>query len=323
MLGQRRTPLNDAILSLVIAGMACVTAPAFAQNLPPPKFETPTPPAEDAPKLTAQAKGSLLVTTGNSRSRNGVLGFLGARQAGKDRSMLEAQVAYGTSSVVVPQTDPANPLQIVGLDRRDETTTRQWQARVRQDRFFSERDAGYLLAQVASDEIAGKALGGGAQLGYSRHLLKGERHALVAELGYDFSYERYVETPGKTADPVQIHSARFFLGEQLTLSEATSLTAGLEALVNLNEEDALDASDPSKREVAPLKDTRLLGKLGLNTKLWRNLSFGFGVTVKYDQNPAPRPLPSAAKGATFAPSFQPFADKIDTLTEATLVLTFL
>ena len=31
---------------------------------------------------------------------------------------------------------------------------------------------------------------------------------LVAELGYDFSYESYVEQPGKTLDPVSIHSAR-------------------------------------------------------------------------------------------------------------------
>jgi hypothetical protein len=43
-----------------------------------------------------------------------------------------------------------------------------------------------------------------------------------------------------------------------------------------------------------------------------------------DQNPAPRPVPSGSPpGSSYAPTFQPFADKVDTLTEATLIYTFL
>ena len=33
--------------------------------------------------------------------------------------------------------------------------------------------------------------------------------------------------------------------------------------------------------------------------------------------------PGSPAGATFDPSFQPFAEKVDTLTEATLIYTFL
>jgi hypothetical protein len=67
--------------------------------------------------------------------------------------------------------------------------------------------------------------------------------------------------------------------------------------------------------------TRVNAKLGITTTLFSSLSFGFGFTLKYDQNPAPRPLPAGAM--PYAAGFQPFAEKVDTLTEATLIYTFL
>jgi hypothetical protein len=75
--------------------------------------------------------------------------------------------------------------------------------------------------------------------------------------------------------------------------------------------------------VKAFKDTRVIGKVGLTTTLRTNLSLGVGFTVRYDQNPAPRPIPPSAKGAMYAPNFQPFSDKVDTLTDLSLVLTFL
>jgi hypothetical protein len=76
-------------------------------------------------------------------------------------------------------------------------------------------------------------------------------------------------------------------------------------------------------EVKAFKDTRVISKVGINTTLYKNLSFAFGFTLLYDQNPAPRPVPASAKGAKYAAGFFPFSDKFDTLTEATLVFTFL
>lgn len=321
--GLPRAPHLRVGLALLGWSVVAAAAPAAAQNAPIPKFEAAklTP---DEPSWKAQAKGSLLVTSGNSRSRSGVFGFSGSRRSGATKLALEAQAAYGQSSVVVPQFDPANPMLLVGLGRQSETTTNQWLSRARADQFLSENNAAYLQMQLGADLIAGKERYGGAQLGYSRQLFKDQRHTAVAELGYDFSYERYAQPSGKVIDPVQIHSARVFLGEQLALSSDTGINASLEALFNLNKENALDASDPSKNEVAAFRDTRVIGKLGLSTTLWKNLSFAFGVTVKYDQNPAPQPLPDAAKNAMLAPSFaQPFAEKLDTLTEATLIVTFL
>ena len=51
---------------------------------------------------------------------------------------------------------------------------------------------------------------------------------------------------------------------------------------------------------------------------------GFAVTVKYDQNPAPLPIPSGVPaGTVFATSLgTPFAEKVDTLTEATVIYSF-
>ena len=298
--------------------LALVPAPAAAQNVPVPKFEMGKPVAEPAP-WSAEAKGSLLVTSGNTQTRNAVFGARGERRFAAAKLVLDGQIAYGRSNVLVPRLDPATPTQVVGFDRRTETTTNQWLARARGDRFFTENNAGYLLAQIAADEIAGKERFGGGQLGYSRRLVKNEQHEAVAELGYDFSFESHLGA----AEAVQIHSARVFLGETLKLSDATGANVGLEALFNLNEENALNVSDRSNK-VPAFKDTRLQGKVGLTTKLWENLSFAFGFTVRYDQNPALRPLPPLPAGAMLAPTLPPpFADRVDTLTEATLVFTLL
>ena len=122
-------------------------------------------------------------------------------------------------------------------------------------------------------------------------------------------------------DAVAIHSARLYVGELFSLTKETGITGGLEALFNLNKEQALDASDSTgaTKGVSAFKDTRLIGKVGLTTVLHKSLSFGFGFTLKYDQNPAPRP----SGGAMLAADFQPFSDKVDTLTEASLLYTFL
>ncbi len=149
-------------------------------------------------------------------------------------------------------------------------------------------------------------------------------HLLTAELGYDLSYESYVSQPGKTLDAVTIHSARLFVGEVLKLSAATGVNASAEALFNLNKEGSAYKVGTQDKGVDAFHDTRLVGKLGLTTTLIKSLSFGFCFTVRYDQNPAPRPLPaSTPSGVGYKSTFFPFADKVDTLTEASLVYTFL
>ena len=78
----------------------------------------------------------------------------------------------------------------------------------------------------------------------------------------------------------------------------------------------------SAGETATLEGT-LAAAVHNSTTLWKSLSFAFGFTLRYDQNPAPLPIPSGSMGTMYAPGFQPFAKSVDTLTEATLIYTFL
>jgi len=308
----------------VLCGLLAWTGVAHAQNTAVPTYDFGKPPEKAKPAIEwkVQAKGGLLLTTGNSQTGSGTFALDSSRQSGMNKLSLNGGVAYGRSRILVPIENDGGTAT-TGLGRQGQTTTNQWRAKGRYDRFITENNSAYALAQIGSDRIAGKALFGGGQAGYSRQLVKNAEHTLVAELGYDFSYESYVQSPGKTIDGVSIHSARLFVGELWSLSKETGITASGEAMFNLNKEQALNANDQTgaTKGVDAFKDTRLIGKLGVTTLLRKSLSLALGFTVRYDQNPAPLPLPPGA--APYADGFLPFADKVDTLTEATLIYTFL
>ena len=82
---------------------------------------------------------------------------------------------------------------VTGIERRQVTTTNNWLTKARYDRFFTANNAGYASAPGGAPiAIAGKSFAGGGQIGYSRQLIKNDVHLCVSELGYDYSYERYV-----------------------------------------------------------------------------------------------------------------------------------
>jgi len=310
-------------LSFTLALLSSTAGTALAQT--DPKFEFGKPEAVKTVEWKAQAKGGLLLTAGNSHTINGSVGASVSRKEGGNKLAFEGALAYGKSTVLAPVFgDPANPTQITALDERNVETTNSWLTRGRYDRFFTDNNAGYGTAQAAGDKIAGKSFYGGGQVGYSRQLVKSDLQLVVAEVGYDFSYESYVSQPGKTLDAVSVHSARVFAGETLKLSAATGITGSVEALFNLNKEDKAISVGTKMPGVEPFKDTRVIGKLGVTTTLRKSLGMSFGFTLKYDQNPAPRPVPGGSPaGSGYAPTFQPFSDKVDALTEATLVYSFL
>jgi hypothetical protein len=323
-------------LSIMVAVAAALTpAFAFAQAEPKYEFAKVDAPKPDAPPVVewrAQIKGGALVTSGNSEVKSGTLGLTASRKEGSNRLTLDGALAYGRTSTFNPVVDTTLPMMpvVTSLGRTEVTSTNTWGAKGRYDRFFTTNNSGYASAQGAGDKIAGKTFFGGGQVGYSRQLLKNAMNLVVAELGYDFSYERYVQQPGKTLDPVDVHSARLFAGETLTLSKETGITASVEALLNVNKEGKALNHNTGTPGVDPLKDTRIIGKLGLTTTVWKALSVAFGFTLRYDQNPAPLPIPTLAPpGSTFAPTIAPatngvpFAETLDTLTEATLIYTFL
>jgi putative salt-induced outer membrane protein YdiY len=311
-----RYPLSLALLS---CALLLPSVAARAQNIAFDFQKAPPPPAPEKPPVEwkVQSKGGLLLTSGNSQMGSATLGLDSSRLSGANKLSLNGNLAYGRTRLLAPilSADGANT---VGYSRESRTTTNEWKTRARYDRFVTGNNSIYGLGQLGSDRVAGKKLYGGGQVGYSRQLLKNDQHTLVAELGYDVSFESYVSTTGSVA----IHSARAFVGELFTLTKETGFTGSVEALFNLNKEDALNASakDGSKG-VGAFKDTRVIGKLGLTTTLRKSLSLGIGFTIKYDQNPALWP---PVKGAPpLDPTFYPFADKVDTLTDATLIYTFL
>jgi len=312
-----------------LPGLCLLLAPLVARAQSEPKFEFGKQEEVKQVEWKAQVKGGYLLTTGNSQSQNAALTASTSRKEGNNKLALEGSIAYGRSNIRVPvlAAPPPAPPVITDIGRQGVTTTNNWIVKGRYDRFFTANNSGYASGQAAADKIAGKSFFGGGQAGYSRQLVKDQMNLLVAEIGYDFSYERYIQQPGKTLDPVSIHSARVFVGETLKLSDATGISGSVEAFLNLNKEDkALVAGSaaPGTAGVGPLKDIRAVGKLGLTTTLRKRLSVGFGFTLRYDQNPAPLPIPSGSPaGAMFDPTFLPFAEKVDTLTEVTLIYAFL
>src|SRR6185437_10482698 len=322
-------PLSFAAASLFMSVPALAQSnPTFTYAKPeaPKPAEvtkpgTPPPPPPPAVEWKAMAKGGFTMTSGNSQTTGLVGAGSVSRKEGNNRLALDANGAYGRSNVLT--TEPAGNPMITSLSRTDIETTNNLLVKGRYDRFFTLNNSGYVAASAAADKIAGKTFYGGGQAGYSRQVYKSAMHLLVAELGYDYSHESYVAVNMMTPPSVSIHSARIFAGETLTLSKASGITAGLEALFNLNKEtNALNVSN-GMPGVDAFHDTRVNGKIGLTTTLFAKLSIGFGFTIKYDQNPAPLPIPAGAPaGATFV-GFVPFAEKVDTLTEATLIYTFL
>jgi hypothetical protein len=309
--------------SLLIAA-AAVFAPALASAQADPKFAYAKADAAAEAKPVewkAQAKGGAIVSSGNADAKSFLLGITASRKEGNNRLAIDGGLAYGRTSVVTAVVgDATMPTVATGVQRTERTTANNWFTKGRYDRFFTLNNSGYVSAQGAGDRIAGKKFFGGGQLGYSRQLLKDTMNLVVAEIGYDFSYEWYVQSPGKTLDPVSVHSARLFLGETLKVSETTGLTASAEALFNVNKEGKALNAKTGSQGVDPFKDTRLVVRAGLTTTVWKSLSVALGFTLRYDQNPAPLPPPP---GFSYAANFQPFAQKVDMLTEATLIYTFL
>jgi len=311
--------LGFALVTLILL----VSRGAAAQS--DPKFDFGKPEAVKTVEWKSQVKGGLLATTGNSQTINGSVGASVSRKEGNNKLALDGNLAYGKSRIITATPD-ATMANTTDLNEQSIETTNNWLAKGRYDRFFTLNNAGYALAQAGADKIAGKTFMGGGQVGYSRQLHKSDLQLLVAEIGYDFSYERYVQVPMKTLDPVSIHSARVFVGETLKLSDATGITGSVEALFNLNKEGAAVNVDTGKLGVDPFKDTRVNAKVGLTTTLHKDLSIGVGFTLKYDENPAPRPVPAgvpATDTVVYLGGLGQYSQTVDTQTEVTLIYTFL
>ncbi len=297
-----------ARILLALAVLGFLVTPALAGD---PAFKYVKKDKEETKKVEwkASAQGGLITTTGNSRNTSFAAGAKASRKQGFNKLELEANTAYVRSAIFL--ANDANGDMVIDpneVSRPSSTTTKSWLGKARYDRFLTEHNSLYLTGLVSADEPAGKEFVGGGQVGYSRQLFKNKKHEVVGESGYDFSYENLVVGPG-----VPIHSARLFAGYTGKLTKDTGLDGSVELLSNFNK---LKVGD---RDVGSFEDTRVKSKLALTTKLYKDISFRFAFSADYDNAPAPR----APFKIPYATGFEPLADKLDTKTEATLIINFL
>lgn len=301
-----RNLLSCASATAVVVGLA---APAAAQ--PTPKFEYGK--SDDLKDVkdvewTATAEAGLVFTTGNSRTTTVSGTAKATRKEKKNKLSVEASGTFAKADTLVAREigTPDMVLTSGEVTRESKTSAQSWTSKLRYDRFLSQFDSIYVAGLAGADEIAGKEFVGGGQLGYSRLAYKTEKHEIALELGYDFSYENFVDDAAKS---LSIHSARGFMGYKGKLSDDTSVDGSVEVLVNVNEQ-----SDT----VGPGEDVRATGVASLSTKLTKAVSFAFSLTAKFDNVPAPFALAGYMLDAVDPPE----SLKLDTTTKASLIINF-
>lgn len=301
------------------ASTSAIADPATAGPASAPATAVSAPPLPPKAEITALVKAGGVFTTGNAQTFTLSGAALFGYKEGRHKASADAGVALIRSNILVAIDDDAmgagaGTIEENEIDREGfKATSAAFFLKGRYDFFIVDRLSAYLSAHVGGDRLAGKAFLAGGQVGGSYRLFKDEHHELVAELGYDITYERYVD-----ADPNfnVVHSIRAFLGYTLKVNELTAVYANAEALFNLNKENVVS---PDGNGASPFEDTRLVFKAGLSTKLTNIVAFNFGFTARYDNVPAPLP-PFAIPYAT---GFVPLAQKLDTITEANLLITLL
>lgn len=285
-----------------------------------PKFDFQKPADAKQVKWDVQAKAGLMVAGGNSKSISLTAGGTASRTADGNRFLLEAGIAFARSQILF--AEDANGDGAIGPDevtRITQTTTKSASAKARYDRFFggSDENSAFVSARVASDPPSGKQILGGGQLGYSRLIFKSERFETVGELGYDFTYEKDEDAPPAVTPGVSIHSLRAYLQETIRFPPQIGAALKFEVLDNLNSENA--PNEDGTDTVGSMQDVRINAGATLTAQLNSKVSLAFGFTARYDGAPSLMP----AFKLPYAAGFRPFAEKLDTLTEASVVVTLL
>jgi hypothetical protein len=280
---------------VTVAILACLPSLAWAQD---PKFQYADQKAKEelaaAKEIEwkAQAQAGLLLATGNAPLRSLTGGASAFRKANQNKFQIEGSATLVNAYVVTGVVDG----EVV---RERQVLSRALAVRGRYDRFLTASDTLYATGGYLKDEPAGKRHVAGGQIGYSRLVLTGAPGELVTEVGYDFSYEIPL-----TGEDLDIHSARVFAGYTRKLGAETSLDGSAEGLFNVNQ-----VSD----EIDAFEDIRLLGKLGVTTKLLADISLRVGFEARFDNAPAT---------LTFM-SLPYEAEKLDTKAEAAIIVNFL
>jgi hypothetical protein len=313
-----RVQASCIVASLLLGGGA------FAQTSAPPNFSYTEAPKEDAKETgwKVDAKAGLIWLAGNAQSTSISAGLNVARDALWQRYSLAANYAFAQSTIyVLPRGVVSKEISSIDeLETQNSLAARLWNVTPRFDQWLIRNKARgdtsvYVAGNIASDYAAGKRLFGGGQAGVSNLLLKADGHALIGELGYDFTYLEPYTTPAYS-----IHSLRVALRYNWDISKATKFNAGVEYLINLNKETGAPNDDPNEpNDVPAFQDHRVNMVIGLTTQIYERLSLLLSWQGHYDAKPQ---LFSPPPGVTFTPPGV-FLKKFDSITQVQFVYTFL
>ena len=162
----------------------------------------------------------------------------------------------------------------------------------RYDFYLTRMNALFMAAAYRHDEFAGLSHRSQGKAGYLRNLVKTKTQRFWFEVGYDLTYDilyRSTET-----DDI-VHSARGFVGYTSGITDALDFRTGVETLVN----------------VENARDVRVTWDNALTSQLVDQVSLELKVLLQFDNVPV------------VAEAGQPPREKLDTLTQLSLVYAFI
>lgn len=290
-------------LFVVIAVLLALGGVARAGD---PKFEYQDAPAKEETKpwvLKANASVGLVWATGNSQS----IGFSGnglfSAKHYANQWTLFGQTAYVNSGI--------SKFGMGGPITSTATSTAMWLLKARYDRYFLQRNTVFVAFQSSGDKPAGYVYRLEPQAGYSRIFFVSARQAFKGEFGYDYTFEhRPFSGPGPVYN-VDFHCLRAYLFYENKFTHYASFSEGVEGLWAVND----------------IQSVRVNSLTSLSSTISKNVSLKLNLTVKFNNLPPPRPAPTGIDPATMMPFVLPADqitfDKVDTLLEAVVAVTFL
>ena len=259
---------------------------------------------------TGNVSAGLVSTTGNSQTTTATGGANVTRKDADNK--LDASILFTYAHATTRIVNDANGNGVIDpgeVSDQTATAASNVAGKLRYDRYLTDLNSLYIAALGLIDHPAGKAFQGGGQIGYSRSLYKTEHAEATAEIGYDLSYLKVLDDGSTT-----IHSGRVFVGYKGKAMHDSVIEASLEGLFNLN------SIALGMRSAGAFGDTRLNGVVGVTTNLSKRISLAISFNAKFDDFPAPI---AKVGNLSFAPDYVLVADKLDTITKATLIVTFL
>ena len=210
---------------------------------------------------------------GNTKSYAANLGFRFGLNRERHQLTLEALGSLGYSR----QSGQ------MGEEPALEPTAQNTIARARYDQFVSASDALFVAMAPRHDSFAGLKLRLQNQVGYSRNFYAhADAHRLWGELGYDFTYDHFMEPEGESEQEMSmddeeqkksnnVHSARIFFGYTNHLSTTAHMSVGAETLLDFMDKD----------------NVRVNGLAELTSSVTQSFKLGVQSRVMFDNVPAP------------------------------------